>query len=145
MKNIPTSGGSYIVWFKLGRKRRITVGRLGEQVFRPGIYAYCGSAFGPGGLRARLSHHLRNSERPHWHIDYLKNCSRIVEAWYSTRPENREHFFAEQLSALPQAEIVLAKFGASDCTCATHLIYLPGASVPDLHLFPEELQILNNA
>lgn len=121
--NLPAVPGSYILWLKLTRRRRITVGRLGEQLLLPGFYAYCGSAFGPGGLKARLSHHLRKSERPRWHIDYLKNISTGMAIWYSTMHDNREHLFAGHLASLPGAEIVIGRFGASDCNCATHLLY----------------------
>ena len=130
---LPASPGSYILWLKLNRKRRIRVGRLGEQLFLPGFYAYCGSAFGPGGLKARLAHHLRKSDRPRWHIDYLKNISRCSEIWFSTKGENLEHYFAEQLSVLPETGTTIDNFGASDCNCASHLFYFPNQPpVPDL-------------
>ncbi len=53
------------------------VGRLGRLALRPGHYVYVGSAQGPGGVRARLSRHLRQATRPHWHIDYLTAAAEI--------------------------------------------------------------------
>ncbi len=126
---LPVAPGSYILWLQLKRKRRITIGRLGEHLFPPGYYAYCGSAFGPGGLRARLSHHMRTSANPRWHIDYLKNIASLADTWYSTEPVNREHDFATTLAELPGAQIPIDKFGASDCNCQTHLVYFKAPAV----------------
>ena len=124
--------------------RRITVGRLGEQLFLPGFYAYCGSAFGPGGLKARLSHHLCKSERPRWHIDYLKNIATGTAIWYATETENHEHLFAAHLTALPGAEIVISRFGASDCNCPAHLVYFPHeVGIPDFKkISPGNIQLM---
>jgi Uri superfamily endonuclease len=36
-----------------------------------GRYLYCGSAKGPGGLKARLSRHMRRGKSVRWHIDRL--------------------------------------------------------------------------
>ena len=51
--------------------KRIDIGSLGRFDILPGFYAYVGSAFGAGGLRARIGHHLESTAWPHWHIDYL--------------------------------------------------------------------------
>ena len=134
LQNLPNTTGSYILWLKLGRSRRIRVGRLGEHLFRPGYYAYCGSAFGPGGLKARLGHHLRKSAKPRWHIDFLKNVATYADIWISTTPENSEHRFAAQLAQLPEAAIPIRKFGATDCSCRAHLLFFPNAVSPDLCL-----------
>ena len=131
--HIPASGGSYILWLKLNRKRRISVGRLGEHLFQPGFYAYTGSAFGPGGLKARLGHHLKKSERPHWHIDYLKNIATVREIWFSDEPQNLEHLWSNALSQMPNARIPVIAFGSSDCVCPTHLLFF--AEQPAFDLF----------
>lgn len=68
---VPRTGGVYAVLFLLGREFR---GKLGGSVRRlaPGLYLYVGSAYGPGGLRARLRRHLEGvRKRLKWHIDYL--------------------------------------------------------------------------
>ncbi len=67
-----TLPGTYSLLLYLPRTRLIRVGKLGEFGFANGHYCYVGSAFGPGGLRARLRHHARPAARPHWHIDYLR-------------------------------------------------------------------------
>ncbi len=42
-------------------------------LLEPGVYVYVGSAWGPGGLRARIYRHLGlvGRKRLHWHIDRL--------------------------------------------------------------------------
>ncbi len=59
--------------------KRLEIGRLGSFNIIPGFYAYVGSAFGPGGLRARIRHHLESVAQPHWHIDYLLGYAEPVE------------------------------------------------------------------
>ena len=68
--------GTYALLLRARSGGRIQIGRCGSLAVRPGWYVYVGSAFGPGGLRARLRHHCRLAERPHWHIDYLRRALR---------------------------------------------------------------------
>jgi len=111
--------GTYILWLQLDRHRVVRVGRLGRLLFRRGCYGYVGSALGPGGLDARLKHHLRPSARPHWHVDYLKPWAVITEIW-STRSRQRwEHVWADLLYGLNALPV--GRFGASDCACPSHL------------------------
>jgi Uri superfamily endonuclease len=94
--------------------------------FNSGYWIYVGSAFGPGGLRSRLSHHLKPSHRPHWHLDYIKNarCSRLKSGPPPIR-SNASMIGSAIFSALNGATRPIAGFGASDCTCRSHLIHLP--------------------
>jgi Uri superfamily endonuclease len=65
-------GGVYVVVFRLGGWYRGPLGRRLWVELPPGVYAYVGSAWGPGGLGARLRRHLCGSRRRlWWHIDYL--------------------------------------------------------------------------
>ena len=104
----------------------VRVGRLGELQLRSGFYVYIGSAHGPGGLRARLAHHLEPSSRPHWHIDYLRTHANPEEVWCCYDPRPWEHEWAQRLGTLPGASIPLAGFGASDCACESHLYFFKG-------------------
>jgi Uri superfamily endonuclease len=114
--------GVYVLILALDSDRWITVGRLGRLRFSRGTYAYVGSAFGPGGLAARLGHHLKISAKPHWHIDAFRRQTDIVEVWYS---EGRrcEHLWARVAAELPEAATPIAGFGSSDCRCRSHLIF----------------------
>ena len=114
--------GSYVLLFEVRRARRVRVGRLGALRLRPGWYAYAGSAFGPGGVRARVRRHLAPSRR-HWHVDYLRPGARLVEVWCSYDTRRREHLWAETLAELSRAPAPLAGFGASDCRCPAHLSF----------------------
>ena len=61
-------GGTYALILVCPSKKRVQIGKLGSLEMRRGFYVYVGSALGPGGLRARVAHHQKVSQRPHWHI-----------------------------------------------------------------------------
>jgi len=119
--DIPSTSGTYVLFVHLPLERTIRVGRLGEVRFWPGIYGYVGSAFGPGGLAARIAHHRRVSPAPRWHIDYLRTAAPIVHLWYTLDPVRREHCWAEIISGMKVADSSVPGFGATDCCCPSHL------------------------
>ncbi len=116
------ASGTYIVWSYLPAARRIRVGSLGEIEFEAGYYGYVGSAFGPGGIRARLGRHFSQRKKTRWHIDYLSRTSRVQGAWISYGSQRLEHYWAGVLQGLPGASLPVARFGASDCHCKAHLV-----------------------
>jgi Uri superfamily endonuclease len=128
-----TARGTYVLLLHLPQSNAITIGKRGRQEFPSGYYAYVGSALGPGGLAGRLRHHLRPSPRPHWHIDHLRRLAGVVAIWYAASPTRQEHDWAALLPRLPGVSIPLAGFGASDCTCVSHLFYYPRP--PSFRLF----------
>ena len=130
---VPEAPGTYVLILNLSRSVTVLVGRLGTFGFPSGWYAYAGSARGPGGLAARISHHRRASKTHHWHIDYLRSHADLAAVWFTTGPAKRECRWAEALSSLPGASVVAPRFGASDCRCATHLLHF--SSYPDLSAF----------
>lgn len=117
------SAGTYALFFLSSRNARIRVGRLGEMRLRPGSYIYVGSALGPGGVRARVSHHLQISPRPHWHVDYLKPHASIEEVWLTYSRRRWEHLWARLLSSMPSVSVPMPGFGSSDCGCEAHLFF----------------------
>lgn len=117
----------------LARAARLTVGKRGTFAFAAGRYAYVGSAFGAGGLRGRLKHHLAPVQKPHWHIDYLRQAAQLQEVWYMVSDSVQEHDWATALLTLPGASIPVPRFGASDCRCQTHLVHFPTG--PDFAAF----------
>lgn len=119
---ISPAAGTYLLVLAAARRRCVRIGRLGTLALRPGYYVYAGSAFGPGGLAARLGRHLRPPARLHWHIDSLRRHTRPVEYWIA-EGERREHQWAGLLRSLDGASIPLAGFGASDCACPSHLFF----------------------
>jgi Uri superfamily endonuclease len=100
---------------------RICVGRLGVLPLQPGHYVYDGSAFGPGGPRARIGHHQHRNEHPHRHIDYLRRHTRLVSVWYCCGARC-EHSWSAQLRAIPGAAVPMPGFGSSDSS-AVHYAY----------------------
>ncbi len=111
--------GTYLMVIAFGRGRTIPVGRLGQVRFKKGHYVYVGSAFGPGGLGARIRHHLSVKVRRHWHLDYLAQPVRDI--WVSGPGERLEHTWAGLLARTASGRI--CGFGCSDCACDTHLLY----------------------
>lgn len=114
-------GGTYVLFLRPRIPGPVRVGSLGELELRPGSYAYVGSGFGPGGVKARLRRHLEGADAVHWHVDYLRRRSEPEEAWVTRDPERREHEWAAALAGLPGAEVPLTGFGSSDCSCTAHL------------------------
>ncbi len=117
--------GAYILFIDLPRQTTIDIGGLGNVRFSPGLYAYVGSA--RRGLKARVSRHLSPTKRARWHIDYLTPYA--VDSWYTLIPatEPPECFIARQL--LKMEKKVVKGFGASDCSCPSHLVYLGESSI----------------
>ena len=114
--------GTYALLLRATEKQGIEVGALGSMTVRPGVYVYLGSAFGPGGLRARVRRHGRGDGALHWHVDYLRAVTTLDAVWYTHDPERRECAWAEALRRLPGATVPLDGFGASDCSCSAHLV-----------------------
>lgn len=129
--------GTYALILRLSAPQAIEVGRLGLVAFRPGFYAYVGSALGPGGLAARIEHHVRAESRPHWHIDYLRRAAPIVSIWFVESQERLECIWARALGLLSGYDQPARAFGASDCRCDSHLAYFE--SEPDLQAFQASL------
>jgi Uri superfamily endonuclease len=122
---IPVQSGSYVLQLHLERAQTLPVGRLGQLCFAPGNYLYMGSAWGPGGLRARLGRHLRGDGRLHWHVDTLRAVCGVVGYGYSVASDPRQECrWSQALGALAGTSYVNG-FGASDCkTCPAHLVFL---------------------
>lgn len=119
--NIPVRG-TYLLLLECNDKAGLSIGKFGKMNTEPGYYLYVGSAFGPGGIKARIKHHMQIAVRPHWHIDYLRTVAGLVDAWcvYGSR---YEHEWAHYLMQSEAATVPLKGFGSSDCDCTTHLFY----------------------
>ena len=116
--------GTYALILRLDRPVSVRIGKLGNLRLARGFYVYLGSALGPGGLRARVAHHLRAAQRSHWHIDYLRAHTHVERIWFCYDARRREHQWAGVLSGVERTAEPLVGFGASDCTCASHLYFL---------------------
>jgi len=87
---IPSLPGSYILIGKLDNKAQFISGPFSNQLITPGYYLYAGSAFGKGGLCARIARHLNPDTQKFWHYDHLKSSISIKEGWYSQGGINQE-------------------------------------------------------
>ncbi len=99
----------------------VAIGRRYRLALEPGWMIYIGSAFGPGGVQARLAHHRRLTDRPHWHIDYLRQHAAFEAVWFSHDPMRRECLWAAVLAGELGGSPPPFRFGASDCRCPAHL------------------------
>ena len=133
--------GTYALILRSLEASTIQVGRLGLLDVSPGWYVYVGSAFGPGGLQARVGRHQRRGGALHWHIDYLRRAASVEQVWTTLDPTPREHEWAQAFARLPGITIPLAGFGSSDCRCPAHLFYLPNSAALDLLTFPTCLKL----
>ncbi len=122
--------GTYILIMKAETTAQIVIGKLGVLNVQSGYYAYVGSAFGSGGLKARLGHHMKITSRPHWHIDYLRKELDLIKIYFDDSGERLEYRWAKSLEEMPEANIPLIGFGASDCDAKSHLFYF--RNEPDL-------------
>jgi Uri superfamily endonuclease len=116
--------GTYALVIYLSRATTIHIGALGAFKFPRGYYLYIGSAM--NGLAARIARYLRQDKKTHWHIDYFLARALVKEVWTHRGTERFEHAWAQTALALPNAKVIAPRFGASDCKCATHLVYLGG-------------------
>jgi Uri superfamily endonuclease len=122
---LPDNKGTYVLISQVLQTKRLEIGSLGKYDIIPGFYAYVGSAFGSGGLRARIGHHLESTAEPHWHIDYLLRIARPVEVWFTTARRKLERHWAELLEDNPTFKVPIPRFGSSDYhrSRTSHLFY----------------------
>ena len=112
--------GRYILLLRLVEKNDIKIGRLGTIRFDSGYYAYVGSAM--GGLKQRVSRHLRKEKKFHWHIDYFLEKALVENIVVCESMQSNECDIAGELAKTYR---VINGFGSSDCKCAGHLYYSP--------------------
>jgi Uri superfamily endonuclease len=113
--------GTYGLVLALDKETQITVGKLTSYSFPPGYYLYIGSAL--GGLYSRIGRHIHGGSKLHWHIDYLRQVARVVEVWYRISDERMECSWYHAAAGMPGAEMPVAGFGSSGCSCDSHLLH----------------------
>jgi len=122
LSDLPAGPGAYALTFHVDTPIALAIATLGDPVLKSGHYVYAGSAFGPGGIRARVGRHLRADKKPHWHIDHLSSRAACIDV--KTYPGGRECSLVAALLA-SGATIPLPGFGSSDCRgCEAHLVRL---------------------
>ncbi len=121
LTELPATGGAYLLWLVLDRSLTVPRRRAGPWQLPAGHYAYCGSAYGPGGIASRVSRHLRGDKALRWHVDHLSAIAPIAAVLVD--PGGHECDLVDWALGLPGSEIPVKGFGASDCRrCPAHLI-----------------------
>jgi Uri superfamily endonuclease len=115
--------GTYALILSCASNARLQIGRLGIIQLQCGYYVYVGSALGAGGLRSRITHHQKLSAQPHWHIDYLRAHTRLHSVLLDYDGIRHEHEWARAVQEIRDATIPILGFGASDCSCLSHLYF----------------------
>ncbi len=118
--------GTYIVIYRLDADLTgLRVGALGTFDLPAGYYAYVGSAFGAGGVQARVGRHLTPVKvKPKWNVDHLTPHTRAVEAWWTHDPIKRECTWSRVLAGSPEYDCPASEFGSRDCrSCPAHLYH----------------------
>jgi len=90
----------------------------------PGRYIYAGAANGSGGLKARVSRHMRRAKRYRWHVDQTETGN-VRGAW--TFPGGVECDIVDMNLALP---IPIAGFGSADCKRRRSHLLGPTSAIP---------------
>ena len=102
---LPAAPGSYVLVLRADLPARLAIGSLGELEIRPGYYLYTGSAFGPGGLRARAGRHLAGRA-------LLETSDDDVSIKIVGREDNKTRTFASLKEYAVSLGIAEADFGA---------------------------------
>ena len=141
---MPRRRGTYALLLRLEPGKEIVVGKLGTFLFPEGYYAYVGSALGPGGLAARVARHCRCDKKLFWHIDYFLADAQVVDLLYHVSGQPLECVWAGALRHMCGARVVAPGFGASDCRCSSHLVFLGSEKRPHWERCCDTLAALQN-
>jgi Uri superfamily endonuclease len=121
-KTMKSQPGSYALILQSHSTASVQIGRLRQIDIHPGYYICVGSAFGPGGVRARVLRHCCMNKNKHWHIDYLREFAAPLAVWISYETEKLEHRWA-QIFYKASEMTPIQGFGSSDCKCYSHLFH----------------------
>jgi Uri superfamily endonuclease len=124
---LPSVGGSYAIWISLAQAAtlppRFQPKSGSVKTLAAGDYLYLGSAYGPGGIRARCRRHLQQEKGKRWHVDWL--TTQAAKLTVCAFPGGKECVLtAAALGA--GAGVPVLGLGSSDCiNCPSHLVTLP--------------------
>ncbi len=117
----PAIAGAYCLILHLPVPVAVALPRRPAEMIKPGWYLYFGSAYGPGGLRARVARHFRSDKRLRWHIDDLTMAADHLTAL--AVPGARECALRAEFAGHLSTTAPHPGFGSSDCRiCPSHLL-----------------------
>ena len=140
--DLPRIGGAYALLIETRSPAAIVLRGVSFGL-EPGEYLYCGSARGPGGIRARVGRHARKKKALRWHIDRLTGIGRVRGVIIA--PGGTECALFARFAAFEGAVVPAPGFGSSDCRhCPAHLLRIDGliANARKLPLEPSENLVL---
>jgi sugar fermentation stimulation protein A len=109
--------GSYLLLLRLKKDKPITIGKMGEVLFRPGYYLYVGSAM--KNMTSRLERHRRLRKNHYWHIDFFRQEAELIAALPFRSSVSLECPLAGAVEKI--SDWFVRDFGSSDCSCPSHL------------------------
>lgn len=116
----PAGKGAYLLLLHFAAPVEFTHKRA-RHGLDAGWYAYAGSAYGPGGIRARLRRHFLRDKKLHWHVDHLTVIASQIHA--AAVEGGSECAIADRLIHSGAFRPALEGFGSSDCDrCRAHLL-----------------------
>jgi len=123
LSKLADSKGAYILSMHLDSPTPIDIPKIKTAVIQSGTYFYVGSAYGRGGIAARLKRHFKKHKKIHWHVDQLTSAAASAEAF--AVPNGNECELVETLISSGQFKTAMKGFGNSDCRlCDSHLLML---------------------
>jgi Uri superfamily endonuclease len=113
--------GAYVLLIGLDRALPVGAGRHKSGQLPAGTYFYAGSAYGAGGIAARIGRHFRKDKKVYWHVDRLTLEASRLAAFIVEN--GNECALAEALLQSNSVAIALEGFGSTDCSsCRSHLL-----------------------
>ncbi len=120
-RHLPTEPGSYLLLLHLPEGLLLAGSRHVGARLPAGWALYAGSAKGPGGLRARVSRHLRTDKPRRWHADWITTEAR--SAFAMCFMDRGECDIVAALSSSGAFRFPVPGLGSSDCrTCISHVL-----------------------
>lgn len=120
--------GVYCLLLYLEKKCDIKI-KSRRQVFPEGYYCYIGSAL--NNLQKRIERHKSKDKKKHWHVDYFLEKAKILDVKTIKTSERKECWLSNRIKNL-KSQVIMKKFGSTDCNCETHLHYFPKNPVKEL-------------
>ncbi len=110
--------GGYLLVLNTASALLLKGPRLGPFSIPKGFLVYVGS--GQQTLSKRVARHKRKRKKKHWHIDYLLEKAEVIKEFLIRSQEDLECLLAKELV---KKGCPIPTFGASDCSCNSHLIH----------------------
>ncbi len=115
--------GTYLIQLHSQKKQTIASGKFAGVAIEQGYYLYIGSALGPGGIKSRVGRHLKKDKPLKWHIDHLRQITRVSLICLTYQPQRLEDDWVGKLAENRNLSTPIKGFGATDTRHHSHLFY----------------------